>query len=170
MDANLIFEIRRLRPPAEAEICARIMASSEPWITLKRDVDASLRIINDPLREVYLAVRGGKIVGFIVLLLQGAFVGYIQSICVAPEWRNRGVGRRLMAYAEGRIFNETPNVFVCVSSFNPGALRLYQRLGYEVVGELKDYFVLGHSEILLRKTKGPLTEFKKRYKTEEDFA
>jgi ribosomal protein S18 acetylase RimI-like enzyme len=46
----------------------------------------------------------------------------------------------------------------CVSSFNHGARRLYERLGYHVVGELTDYIVEGYSEILLRKTRGPLTE------------
>jgi ribosomal protein S18 acetylase RimI-like enzyme len=48
---------------------------------------------------------------------------------------------------------------MCVSSFNDGALRLYQRLGYQKVGELPDYIVAGHSEILLRKTIGPLAAF-----------
>jgi ribosomal protein S18 acetylase RimI-like enzyme len=46
-----------------------------------------------------------------------------------------------------------------VSSFNEGARRLYQRHGYEVVGELTDYIVKGHSEILLRKTFGPIASF-----------
>jgi len=62
-------------------------------------------------------------------------------------------------WAEARIFRDSPNVFMCVSSFNANAFRLYQRLGYEVVGELRDYLVRGHSEILLRKTRGPWTEF-----------
>ena len=34
--------------------------------------------------------------------------------------------------------------------------RRYQRLGYRLVGELADYIVSGHSELLLRKTRGPL--------------
>jgi len=55
-------------------------------------------------------------------------------------------------------------MFICVSSFNPGAQRFYRNLGYEVVGELKDFLVNGHSEILLRKTIGSLTEFRKRIK------
>jgi ribosomal protein S18 acetylase RimI-like enzyme len=46
-----------------------------------------------------------------------------------------------------------------VSSFNRDAQRLYERLGYKVVGELTDYIVRGHSEFLLRKTLGPLTGF-----------
>ena len=47
-------------------------------------------------------------------------------------------------------------MFMCVSSFNQDARRLYERLGYHEVGELTNYIVEGHSEILLRKTRGPL--------------
>lgn len=158
-------EIRSLRDQTEAEVCARMMASSEPWITLRRDYEAALKILIEPEREVYLAVHAGEVVGFTILVLRGAFVGYIQSICVAAEWRGKGVGSRLLAYAEARIFNETPNVFLCVSSFNQGARRLYERLGYEVVGELKDYVVAGHSEFLLRKFLAPLSEFNKNNKS-----
>ncbi|MGD8969533.1 MAG: GNAT family N-acetyltransferase [Anaerolineae bacterium] len=154
-------EIVRLRHAAEAGTCARMMANLEPWITLQRDFDASLRIITDPSREVYVATVNGEIAGFIILLMHGAFVGYIQSVCVAPEWRGQGIGTQLMAFAERRIFSETPNAFICVSSFNRGARRLYERLGYQVIGELEDYVIAGHSEILLRKTVAPLTEFKK---------
>jgi ribosomal-protein-alanine N-acetyltransferase len=49
---------------------------------------------------------------------------------------------------------------MCVSSFNQHAQRLYAQLGYERVGELKNYVISRHSEILLRKTIAPLTEFK----------
>ena len=64
-----------------------------------------------------------------------------------------------MGFAEQRILQVSPNVFMCVSSFNQSARRLYERLGYEVIGELTDYIVQGHSEFLLRKTLGPLTGF-----------
>jgi len=133
--------IREFQPPSEAETCAQMMASSEPWITLGRDYARALRILNDPSREVYVAVMNRRIVGFTILNMQGAFVGYIQSVCVAPEWRGRGIGSRLMAFAEERIFRETPNVFLCVSSFNRRAQKLYEGLGYETIGELKDYIV-----------------------------
>lgn len=46
-----------------------------------------------------------------------------------------------------------------MSSFNVRAKDLYERLGYSIVGELKDFIVTGHSEWLLRKTRGPLSEF-----------
>lgn len=154
-------KIRRLRRRAHAEICAHMMANSEPWITLRRDYDASLKILTDPSREVYLAMVGDEIVGFTILNMNGAFVGYLQSVCVAPQWRGKGIGSQLMDFAENRIFSETPNVFICASSFNKQVQRSYERRGYEVIGELKDYVVPGHSEILIRKTIAPLTEFKR---------
>ena len=152
-------EIRKLQNLPEAEKCAGMMSSLEPWVTLKRDYDTSLKIITDPAREVYLALAGEEIAGFTILVMHGALVGYIQSICVAPERRNQGIGSQLMAFAENRIFKEAPNAFIMVSSFNPDARRLYQQLGFEPIGQLHDYIIPGHSEYLLRKSIAPLTEF-----------
>ena len=109
-----------------------------------------------------MAREGKDLVGFLIINMAGAFAGYIQTVCVAPQRRGLGIGARLVAFAEERIFRESPNVFLCVSSFNSGARRLYERLGYRVVGELPDYVVRGHSEILMRKTLGPLRDFQKR--------
>jgi [ribosomal protein S18]-alanine N-acetyltransferase len=154
--------IRPLATDDEARACAEIMATNDPWLRFGRTFEDSYRIIRDPAREVYVAVDGGaagaapSVAGFTILVMQGAFVGYIQSLAVRDDWRGRGLGTALIRFAERRILRETPNVFICASSFNPGARRLYERLGYHVVGELTDYIVRGHSEILLRKTTGPL--------------
>jgi ribosomal-protein-alanine N-acetyltransferase len=134
-----------------------MMSGTDPWITLGRKYDHALAVIRDPTREVWVAHEGDALVGFLILCLTGAFVGYIQTVCVAAERRRQGIGSRLIDFAEARIFERFPNVFMCVSSFNTDARRLYERLGYQVVGELTDYIVAGHSEILLRKTTGPLT-------------
>jgi [ribosomal protein S18]-alanine N-acetyltransferase len=138
------------------------MTESEPWRTLGRDYATSLRVVSDPVKERYVVYVGAEtdaIAGFLILNMTGAFVGYIQTVCVAPEWRGRGLGAILIRFAEERIFRETPNVFMTVSSFNSDAQRLYERLGYQRIGELADYIVTGYSEILLRKTIGPLTSF-----------
>jgi len=153
MDA---LSIRLLNSEAETEACAALMAASEPWVTLRRDPEALLRFLREPGRERYVAYLGDRLAGLLVLNLQGAFVGYLQTICIAPDCRDRGLGTRLIAFAEARIFRDHPNVFLCVSSFNQAARRLYARLGYAVVGELTDYLVPGHSEMLLRKSQGPL--------------
>ena len=140
-------EIRKLQGICEAEICAQMMTRSEPWAVLGQTYDTSLEIVTDPSREVYLAFIDGEIRGFAILHLRGLFNGYIQAVCVGPQWRNKGIGSRLIVFAEERIFSETSNAFICVSSLSENALRLYERLGYEVIGQLKG------SEILLRKSR-----------------
>ena len=151
--------ISPLQAEDDARTCARLMAASEPWITLGRSYQASLGIIQDPSREVYLARDEAGLAGFLILCMTGALVGYIQTVCIDPARRGQGLGSRLVEFAERRILRVSPNVFMCVSSFNLSARRLYQRLGYTVIGELTDYIVQGHSEFLLRKTLGPLTGF-----------
>jgi ribosomal-protein-alanine N-acetyltransferase len=150
-----MIEIRPMAPD-DAARCARLMSTSEPWTTLGRNYERSLDLVSDPSKEVYVACDGDRFLGFIVLVLRGAFVGYIQIIAVVPEARGMGVGTMLIEFAERRIFAEFPNVFLCVSSFNPRARVLYERLGYQLVGELRDYLVPGASELLMRKTIGPL--------------
>jgi ribosomal-protein-alanine N-acetyltransferase len=151
--------INLLASAKDAKTCAEMMAGSEPWITLRRGYNELYEILTDSSREVYLAKRKDTIVGFIILELSGTLKGYIKSVCVHPEHRGEEIGSTLMRYAEERIFSEAPNVFLLVSSFNQGARRLYRRLGYTEVGELEDYVIRGHSEVLMRKTLGPITEY-----------
>ncbi len=153
-------DIRPLADDAEAHVCATIMAATDPWITLGRTFDRCLATMRDEALERYVATSNDEIVGLLLISMRGAFTGYIKSVAVRDDWRSKGVGRALLAFAEERIFRESPNVFICVSSFNPRARSLYEHVGYESVGVLRDFIMRGYDEILLRKTTGPLTEFR----------
>lgn len=154
--------IRLIDSDDEVRACAEIMATSEPWVTLGRTREQAIRILSErEIQEVYVAVHEGTIIGFLILVLKGAFIGYIRTVAVHPDWRSRGLGRRLIWFAEERSFRDSPNVFLCVSSFNPRARALYERLGYEAVGELRDYIIRGSSELIMRKTLGPYSEFRR---------
>jgi ribosomal protein S18 acetylase RimI-like enzyme len=160
-----------IKPMAsEADTCARLMAGGEPWTTLKRGLAECREIFSDAAFEKFIAAVDGRLAGFLVICMQGAFTGYIKAICVAPEFRGKGVGRAIIQFAEQRIFSESPNVFLCVSSFNRNAKRFYIRLGYKVIGELKDYVVKGHSEILMRKSRGAMNKFKPKTKFSPAFS
>jgi ribosomal protein S18 acetylase RimI-like enzyme len=135
---------------------AKVMAESEPWATLGTGYERSLNLLSNAARERYLVRVAGEPAGFLMISMQGAFVGYIQLLGVAPEFRGRGAGKALIEFAEQRIFRETPNVFICVSDFNREAQGFYARMGYQRIGELKDFIIPGHAEILLRKTIGPI--------------
>jgi [ribosomal protein S18]-alanine N-acetyltransferase len=145
----------------DAVACANAMYTSEPWITLGLTPESALAIASDPALERYKAIDGNEQhAGFILINTGAQFPGYIKILCVTESSRGKGVGRQLMEFAEDRIFREFPNVFLCVSSFNHKARKFYSSLGYHEVGELTDYLIAGHAEILLRKTIGPRTTFR----------
>ena len=150
------FRVRAFEVPADADWAAATMARCDPWVTLGIGYEHSLKLLGNDKRECYLAEAGAQRAGFLMINMQGAFVGYVQLLGVAETFRGRGVGKALIDFAEQRIFRETPNVFICVSDFNLDAQGFYARLGYQRVGELKDFIIAGHSEILLRKTIGPI--------------
>ena len=139
--------------------CGLLMSESEPWLTLKRDLKSCKDAMRGENKEVYIVTENLELVGFAVLQMTGTFRGYIQSIIIKPSHRDRGIGSELLAFCEERIFQISPNVFMCVSTFNTNAARLYYKMGYEKVGELKDFIVKGKSEILLRKTIGAISKF-----------
>jgi|SRR5688572_15196023 ribosomal protein S18 acetylase RimI-like enzyme len=153
-------DIQPLGAADDLDWCARTMATSDPWITLGRDVNACRSVLSNPAKERYIARADGERAGVLILDMNAAFAGYIQSICLAAGVRSRGIGSRVIAWAEDRIFRDSPNVFICVSSFNTDAQRLYTRLGYETVGVLRQFVVDEHDELLLRKTRGSWQAFR----------
>ena len=131
--------------------CARLMASSEPWITLGRGEDACRAVSVDPDYVVLIARDGGAPLGFARLHPRGALGSpYLASIAVDASARSRGVGAALLEAAEKR-FPGARWMFLCVSSFNARARALYERCGYRVAGDLPDYVIDGASEILMVK-------------------
>ena len=139
--------------PADHEWCARLMASSEPWITLQRDLDACRQVLSRPGTELFVArdESGGDPIGFVLLAPHGlAGSPYIASIAVAPAAQGRGVGSQLMTFTEQR-YRLRVHLFLLVSSFNPRAQQFYRRHGFQFVGELKDYIVPHHSELIFHK-------------------
>jgi len=131
--------------------CARLMASTDPWITLGRSYEQCLARCRQPDLVLLIIRREEQPCGFVLLHPIGlAGSPYIASIATAPEVRGQGLGAALLDYAE-QFFPEARHIFLCVSSFNVAARRLYERRGYGAVGELKDYVIVGASEILMQK-------------------
>ena len=155
--------IRAISGDDEICACADIMASTDPWLRYGRTREILRATLTTPGVEVYIAVDApsARVVGLVALALKIPLIrGYILGLAVASDFRNRGIGTRLLQFAEERIFRESPNVFMCVTSFNHGARRLYERLGYKQIGLITDYAIAGVDEHLLRKTRGPTNTYK----------
>lgn len=153
------FQIIRTQSPIHFEICASYMAQSQPWINLQMDYQQCLQSFEGDFREVYILMTADTIQGFVIIQPKGTFKGYIQTLCIAPNNTGKGFGTELLKFCENYISKFSPNLFICVSDFNKLALQLYLKFGFEVVGELNDFVKEGFTEILLRKTKGPIVGY-----------
>lgn len=137
--------------PADYEWGARLMTSTEPWITLQRDLDGCRATLTRPGTELFVARDGAAPLGFILLAPYGfAASPYIACFAVSAEARSQGVGAQLLSFAEQRYWDRH-HLFLLVSSFNGRAQQFYRRHGFEFIGELKDYIVAGHSELIFHK-------------------
>jgi ribosomal-protein-alanine N-acetyltransferase len=138
---------------ADRSWAARLMAGSDPWLRLGRGFEECLASCQlGPGTHLFIARDDEAPCGFALLRARGlAGSPYLASIAVDPEHRGRGVGTALLDHAEAFFRPCARHVFLCVSSFNDRARRLYERRGYVQVGELPDYIIDGASEILMHK-------------------
>jgi [ribosomal protein S18]-alanine N-acetyltransferase len=134
----------------DREWAARLMAASDPWVTLGRGVEQCRSACARPEFLCFVARDRGEPCGFALLHPRGvAGSPYLASIAVAPGWRGRGVGAALLAFCERHVSSSSRHFFLCVSSFNPRARAFYERQGFRRVGEFPDYIIDGASEILM---------------------
>ncbi len=65
----------------------------------------------------------------------------LESIVVAPEWRGRGLGMRLLSEAASRAKEcGASRLDLEVRASNQAAIRLYQRAGFLETGSRRGYY------------------------------
>jgi ribosomal protein S18 acetylase RimI-like enzyme len=102
---------------------------------------------------VLVAEVNNRPAGLVWFLEEGTFYrsGYLRLLVVSKAHAGKGVGSRLMAAAEARVFAHTTDLFLLVNIANAEAQAFYERLGYLRVGELRDYAAPGLHEYIYRK-------------------
>ncbi|HIK23077.1 MAG TPA: GNAT family N-acetyltransferase [Thermosynechococcus sp. M3746_W2019_013] len=78
---------------------------------------------------------------------------YLSNLAVHPDYRRRGIGRRLLQAVETHlyaIYSDYSDLYLHVLAQNQAARQLYARCGFEVVEE--DFTFWGERKLLLRKS------------------
>ena len=100
---------------------------------------------------ILLRDPGGEVVGGLLAEVYWGWL-HVDALWVTDSLRGRGYGAKLMTTAEQEAVARGCNsAFLDTFSFQ--ALPFYERLGYEVFGELVD-FPPGHGRYFLRKSLG----------------
>jgi ribosomal-protein-alanine N-acetyltransferase len=98
------------------------------------------RFAGDATRPCFTARDGTRLSGFVLASL-AADEGEILSLCVAPEYRRRGIGSALLErLREALIAHGTQALFLEVNARNLDAIRLYERAGFQAVGKRLGYY------------------------------
>ena len=84
--------------------------------------------------RIWLAERGGQLVGCTAIVLRDDRRGQLRWVLVAPEARGLGVGRQLVERALGYCRDhECTEVFLETTDGLPESQALYESLGFAVV-------------------------------------
>ena len=90
-------------------------------------------------KRVYVSGRGDAPRGLITLE-PGEEIVRIGLLAVAAAWRGQGLGRRLVAAAEGFcIQNRCAALHVATQTANPKACRFYERCGFRKIYDIECY-------------------------------
>ena len=138
-------QIRELRAedvPAVARIEAEVF--SEPWT--ERDF---LEMVKADYAHYYVAEEAGEITGYCGLRNM-AGEGEITNVAVAPLFRRKGTGRRLMEY----LLKKAPSCGIgdCtleVRSGNSPAISLYESLGFRTEGIRQGFYAKPREDALI---------------------
>ncbi len=98
----------------------------------------SMLLIKDG--ESYLFEIDGQPAGYVSFYIRNGKCR-VESIGVRPQYRRNGIGRKLMALVEQRC-KELKAKSIILETFekNEAAISLYEKLGYEVIGKIIDYY------------------------------
>jgi ribosomal-protein-alanine N-acetyltransferase len=147
----IVFDVRAATGD-DGEWAARLMAASDPWITLGRGLEHCRAACRRPECQILVAQALGERCGFATFNPRGMSSSpYLAAIAVAPDWRSRGTGAALLEHCERQAALTSRHFFLCVSSFNTRARAFYASHGYRQVGQFDDYVIDGASELLMYK-------------------
>ena len=80
----------------------------------------------------FVAVQGGQVVGTVLSGYDG-HRGWLYSVAVAPEARNRGLGTRMVRHAEqAMVARGCLKINLQILESNAAVVAFYERLGYVV--------------------------------------
>ncbi len=105
--------------------------------------------------RVVLAESAGELAGFCIVHVEQGGVGYVVTLDVAPPFQRQGLAGMLMERGETLAREAGCEVMVLhVFPGNVGAVRFYERVGYEFVRRDEEFYGSGMDALVYRKGLG----------------
>ena len=152
----------RSRPrPADVDALRRLVAATKVFYAQERTI--AVELLEERLRlgarsgySFFLVDSGAELIGYCawgpVPLTRASYDLY--WIAVAPDWQGAGIGRRLMALAEGAVARRGGgNLYIETSSRDVyrRTRQFYRHAGYGQAARLPDFYAPGDHKIVFCK-------------------
>lgn len=117
-------------------------------------------IAADRSRQLLVAERDGIAIGCVVVADQGDGLGYFGQLCVEPGLQAAGLGKQLILAAEAyaRDIFAAQRMEMTVIDSRAELIAFYERRGYRLTGERRDFPLPVERTIMLAVLAKPLTE------------
>lgn len=140
----------KIRLAEEKDI--KIIADIESECFTTPESESSVKdVIENPVYEAFVAESDGEVVGHTITMTSCGDTD-ILSVAVRPSFRRFGIGEMLMnniivtADKKG-----VTDVFLEVRKSNIPAISLYEKTGFEKIGERKNFYDLPREDAVLMK-------------------
>lgn len=139
IDSNGAAAFKALRLAALRECPTAFSSSYEEECDIPL-AEAAQRLVPDRDRAIFGAFDGDDLVAIVGLQREGrrklAHKAILWGVYVAPSFRGRGIGRRLLerALAHARSMPDLLQVTLGVNTANTAAIALYESVGFEQFG------------------------------------
>lgn len=136
--------------------CKIALQKSELGRVYFSEEDKAIRALNEGISkgEIFIAInKECECLGFVWFILNGSFHSfpYLHIIAVKEEFRNFGIGKKLLQYFEETTSKNSSKLFLVVADFNSRAKQLYQSIGYKEIGIIPNLYKRGVTECLMMK-------------------
>lgn len=129
-------------------------AAIEPWLSYPFSAAELTAFFaeREPGAPRFVVALDGRMAGALVVRSRWLRGPYVHMLAVAPPLQGRGIGARLLAWAEAEARAAADrNLWIAVTETNSGARRLYERCGFGVVAPLPGLVRDDRVELLMRK-------------------
>lgn len=117
-------------------------------------------ILRELAEAFIVAELDGKVIGYIMCKIEFGFSnfrklgfvkkGHVVSVAVLEDHRNKGVGKALMLEGiNGVMHRKSDEIYLEVRVSNTGAIKMYERLNFEIKSRLRSYYRDGEDAYLM---------------------